>query len=400
MKAWQLPLIAATASLPVHAVQPQGISLGSGVLLLPGVEISILNDSNIYFSEDDETSSRVTKIRPSLALLGDLGTTQLYAYYELENGSYSEDSDDNYLDQFFFLGTDVEMTSRQALGLDFSIKAGHDPRGTGSTQGVQNPEELLTFEPDEFKEIVLGADYTYGADSAFANVTGYIENYSKSYSTNKELTSVLEHDKLKLGALASFKVSSATKALVEVQNTTISYSDGNIAAKIKEGSESKILAGGRWDFAGKTSGEVKLGVANRSFDESENDSDSRFSWEANVTWTPRTYSVLNLFSSQEARETSGGGSHVASSLIAASWDHQFSTRFGLNASLSSFSEEYVNPTSSNRDDSTLSYGIKGIFSPNKMLDLSLGIDNMTRDSSENQYDYDRQLLTLSVKLAI
>lgn len=395
MKAWQLPLIASVAvSFPAYAVQPQGISLGNGVILLPGVEVSILNDSNIYFAETDETSSRITKIRPNVSLLGDLGATQLSAYYQLENGSYSEDSDDNYLDHLFVLGADVEMTSRQALGLDLSINAGHDPRGAGSTQGVS---DISSVDPDEFKELVLGADYTYGADSAFANVTGYIESYGKTYSTNAETTDQLEHDKLKLGALLALKVSPATRALFEVRNTAISYSDDE--ADVKDGSELKVLAGARWDFAGKTSGEVKVGMADRSFDDGDVDGDSRFSWEAGLTWTPRTYSILSLTSSQEARETSGGGSHVANSTLAATWMHQFSVKFGLEAMLSNVAEEYVN-SADDRDDNTLTYGLKGVFSPNKMIDLKLGLDQANRDSSDNSYDYDRQVVTFGVELAI
>ena len=395
MKAWQLPLIAAaTASTSVYAVQPQGIQLGSGVTMLPGVEVSISNDSNIYLSDTNETSSRITKIRPNLALVGDLGATQLNAYYQLENGSYSEDSESNYLDQSFVLGVDTEMTSRHALGFDLRINAGHDPKGAGSTQNV---DDVDSVDIDEYKELILGVDYTFGATTAFANLTGYLENYGKTYSTNKNLTSQLEHDKFKYGVLAALRVTNATRALLEVRNTTITYSDS--AAEDKDGSELKLFAGASWSIAGKTTGSVKLGMADRSFDKSTNDGDSRFSWEAGVTWSPRTYSVVNLTSFQEAAETAGGGSHVATSNMAVNWSHRFSTKFGMDFDLSNRAEEYLN-SNDNRDDSTLSYGLSGIFSPNKMLDVKLGLTKVSRDSNVNTFDYDRQIVTLAVALAI
>ena len=394
MKAWQLPLIAAaTASTSVYAVQPQGIQLGSGVTMLPGVEISIDSDSNIYLAESDETSSRITKIRPSLALVGDLGATRLNAYYQLENGSYSEDSDNNYLDQLFVLGVDTEMTSRHALGFDLRINAGHDPKGAGSTQS----SDVNSVDVDEFKELVLGADYTFGADAAFANVTGYVESFGKTYSTNKSLTSTLEHDKIKYGALAALRVSDTTRALVEVRNVAISYSDAD--AKNKDGSELRLLAGGSWSIAGKTTGSVKVGTSDRSFDKSTYDGDSRFSWEAAVRWSPRTYSVGNLVSSQESTETAGGGSHVAKSTLTLGWNHQFSTRFGLNFDISSISEEYLN-SGDKRDDSTFTYGLEGVYSPNRVLGVKLGFDKSNRDSSLSTFDYDRQVVTLAVELAI
>jgi len=393
MKAWQLSLIAATtASTSVYAVQPQGIQLGSGVTMLPGVEVSISNDSNIYLSADGETSSRITRIRPNVGLVADLGVTQLNAYYQLENGAYSEDSDDNYLDQLFVLGADVEMTSRQSLGLDLKINAAHDPRGSGSTQDVG---DVTQFDIDEFKELILGADYTYGANTAFANATGYLESFSKTYSSNKDRTESLEHDKLKMGALLALRVTDTTRALVEVRNTTLSYSKDNA----KDGSELKFLAGARWGLAAKTTGEVKLGLSDRQFDKNDNDADSRFSWEANVTWSPRSYSIVNFVSSQESVETAGGGSHVATSTIGLGWMHQFSTRFALDVNVANVSEEYVN-SSDDRDDSTISYGLGGVFSPNKMLDIKLGLDKSNRSSNVKTFDYDRQVITLGVELAI
>ncbi len=394
MKAWQLPIMAvATISAPVYAIQPQGIQLGSGVVMLPGVEVSISNDSNIYLSESSETSSRITRIRPNVGLIADLGATQLNAYFQLENGAYSESSDDNYLDQLFVLGADVEMTGRQALGVDLSVNASHDPRGAGSTQNA----DIDNVEIDEFKELTLGADYTYGANKAFANITAYLESYGKTYSTNEELTDSLEHDKLKVGALLALRVSDATRALVEIRNTGISYSDD--AAKDKEGSELKLLAGASWDIAGKTTGEVKLGLADRKFDNSANDSDSRFSWEAGVTWTPRSYSVVNFVTSQESAETAGGGSHVAKSIISLQWDHRFSTKFGLEANIATIGEEYIN-SADDRDDSTLLYGVKGVFSPNSMFDIKLGLNKSNRSSSDNTFDYDTQVITLGLVLAI
>ncbi|MDO6806308.1 hypothetical protein Q4595_27880, partial [Wenyingzhuangia sp. 1_MG-2023] len=85
----------------------------------------------------------ITTIRPNVGLAADLGAIQLAAYYEVESASYDADSDDNYLDQNLILGSEIEMTSRQAISLDFSLKKGHDPRGSGSLEGetVVDPSE-------------------------------------------------------------------------------------------------------------------------------------------------------------------------------------------------------------------------------------------------------------------
>ncbi len=394
MKAWQLPLFAmASVSTVAYAVQPDGIMLGSGVTLLPGVEVSISDNSNIYLQENDETSSSITAIRPNVALKADLGVTQLKAYYELTSASYDADSDDNYLDQLLTLGGDVEMTSRQAIGLDFSLNKSHDPRGSGSLVGQ------TTVDPSEFSELTLGGDYTYGAASAFANVTAYASTYTKDYSNNSSLTDALNYDKTTFGAKLGLKVSSATRVLFELRNAGISYSEDS--GSIKDGSIMTLLAGASWDIAGKTTGDFKIGTTKRDFDHSSVDSDSRFAWEAGVTWTPRSYSVLNITTSESANETTGPGSYNANQYTAVTWDHTFSPMWALKANLSLNKDNFVvlTGTASDRQDKTTTMGIAGIYSPNKVLDVKGGLEKASRNSNTAGLDYDLQVLSLGVNLA-
>ena len=394
MKAWQLPLFAmASVSTAAYAVQPDGIMLGSGVTLLPGVEISISDNSNIYLQENDETSSTITAIRPNVALKADMGVTQLNAYYELNSASYDADSDDNYLDQLLTLGADVEMTSRQAVGLDFSLKKGHDPRGFGSLEGQ------TTVDPSEFTDTTFGGDYTYGADSAFANVTVYGSLYNKEYSNNPTSTDALNYDKTTVGAKLGLKVSSATRVLFELRNAGISYTEDS--GSIKDGSIMTLLAGASWDIASKTTGDFKIGTTSRDFDHSSVDSDSRFAWEAGITWTPRSYSVLNITTSESANETTGPGNYNANQYTAITWDHTFSPMWALKANLSLNKDNFVvlDNSGSDRQDKTTTMGVAGIYSPNKMLDVKAGLEKASRSSNATGLDYDKQVLSLGINLA-
>jgi hypothetical protein len=393
MKAWQLPLFAmASVSTAAYAVQPDGIMLGSGVTLLPGVEVSISDDSNIYLQENDETGSTITTIRPNVGLAADLGATQLAAYYEVESASYDADSDDNYLDQKLILGSEIEMTSRQAIGLDFSLEKGHDPRGSGSLEGE------TVVDPSEYTDTSFGGDYTYGADSAFANVTVYGDMFNKEYSNNESATDDLNYDKTTIGAELGLKVSSATRVLFELRNATLAY-DTDTAIEEKDGSIMTLLAGASWDIAGKTTGKVKVGTATRDFD--NGDSDSRFAWEVGVTWSPKTYSVLNLATSASTNETTGPGNYNANQFTKLSWDHTFSPRWALNAKLSLNKDNFVvvDGDGDDRQDTTTAMGVEGIFSPNKMLDVTAGLEKSSRSSDASGLDYELQVLSVGLNLA-
>lgn len=393
MKAWQLSLIAAaTASSGAYAVSPEGIAMGSGVTFYPGVELSIKDDSNVYLQPSgNEDSSVVTRLRPYASVMSDLGATKLNGFAQVESGSYDLDSDDNYLDSLLMGAADIELSSRQSLAFDAKLNMAHDPRGTGSTQGAAASS---VTEPNEYDETALNGAYTYGADSAFANVTGYVGTYGKEYSNNEATTDALNHDKLKFGAKVGLKVSSATRVLLEARNTNISYSDS--AAADKEGSELKLLIGASYDVTGKTTAELLVGNSKREFDEATTSSDSRFSWEGKLTWNPATYSTVMVSTAQSANETTAGAGYIANQTSTVNWDHKFSTYWGMQANAALIKDDYVGV---DRSDKSTSLGLAAIYSPVKNVDVKASLDKSKRDSSVNGLDYDQNVMGVGVNLA-
>ncbi|MFP6788363.1 MAG: outer membrane beta-barrel protein [Thalassolituus sp.] len=399
MKAWKLPLCAAIAAVSssAYAVEPNGIDLGSGVTFLPGFELTVSDDSNIYKLPDEtKVDSTVTRLKPSFGIQADLGATQLTAGYAAEKGMYTYDNDDNYVDHRLSASSKSELTSRSEVDFNLNYNIVHDDRGSGTVEG----NAAIATEPDTYDETVVGAAYIYGSDSAMLNVKPYAEYYSKHYTNNKNLgTADRNHSKVKLGTLLTVNVSSATKALVEVRSTNISYEEDSATAAAREGNLLNLLAGASWDITGKTTGEVKLGALKRSFDDSAIEDDTRFAWEAQLTWNPRSYSTVTFLTQQTANETSGPGTYIASQYSLVSWDHEFSPFMSvvLDASLSN--DEYVDDTAG-REDEVVSYGVTGVFSPSKILDVKASLKDESRDSNIAGLDYDRQIIMLGFAVAI
>lgn len=387
MKAWKLPLCAAIAAVSssAYAVEPNGISLGSGVTFLPAVELTVSDDSNIYKLPDEtKVDSTVTRLKPSFGIQADLGTTQLSAGYVAEKGMYTNDSDDNYIDHRLSASSKTEVSSRDEVDFNLNYNIVHDDRGSGTVEG----NAAIATEPDTYDETVVGAAYIYGSDSAMLNLKPYAEYYNKHYTNNKNLgTADRNYSQVKLGALLSVKVSSATKALLEVRSADISYEEDSAKAKGREGNLMNLLAGASWDITGKTTGEVKLGALKRSFDESGIDDSTRFAWEAQLIWNPRSYSTVTFLSQQTANETNDPGTYIASQYSLVSWDHEFSPFMSvvLDASLSN--DEYVDDTAG-REDEVVSYGVTGVFSPSKILDIKASLKDESRDSSIAALDYE------------
>ena len=71
----------------VFAVEPQGVSLGSGLSIFPDFSMSVVNDDNAYLQPDESKQElNYTKLNPGVALEGDFGRYQFRAGYEAEKG--------------------------------------------------------------------------------------------------------------------------------------------------------------------------------------------------------------------------------------------------------------------------------------------------------------------------
>jgi hypothetical protein len=401
MKRVSMPLSAAVllASAGAHAVQPQGIQLDSGITLLPSVSLSVEDNDNVYLQpEETKESSTVTRLAPALDLAADLGQTQLQLGFKAEKGVYSSDEDDNYTDTRINAGADFELTSRHALSLAARLNSLHDPRGAGTTEGSA---ALEIKDPDEYDESVWDAAYTYGSQSALLNMTFGVKRYEKEYQNNLNVaaTDNRDHVRTTLSLDTAVNVSDRSNFLIDLSSADIDYSEDNIITRAREGGLLKALVGMSYDVSGKLTSSAKVGVAKRSFDSSDVDADTTASWEVSAVWTPKSYSAVTVFTSQASNEASSVGNYIDSQYSMISWKHDFSEYFSLTADASLATDTYYNEEN-DREDDTVSYGLTGTYSPTNAIDISGSLKNADRDSSTDGLDYEQQIVSLGVTLAI
>jgi len=401
MKAWKLPLSTAILAISVgaHAVEPQGIQLDSGITLLPSVELSVEDNDNVYLQpEATQEASTVTRLNPAIGVAADLGQTQLNLGFEAEKGVYSSDEDDNYTDTRIGAGADFSMTSRHFLSLSAQLNALHDARGAGTTEGSA---ALGIKDPDEYDESIWDAAFTYGSQSALLNMTFGLTRYEKEYTNNinEAATDNRDHVKTTASVLTAINVSDRSDFLVDLSTADIDYNKDNIVTQGREGSLTKALIGMTYDVTGKLTSTAKVGVAKRDFDSSDVDADTTASWEASLIWTPRTYSTVTFFTSQASNEATSVGNYIDTKYTMISWEHEMSQFFSLTADASLASDTYYNEAN-DREDDTVSYGLTGTYSPTKAIDVYGNVKQAERDSSTDGLDYEQQVITLGVVLAI
>jgi hypothetical protein len=400
MKSWKL-VLGSTLSFAVvtHAVEPDGILLDSGIAVYPSVELSVEDNDNIYLQpEANQESSTVTRLAPAIALAADLGQTKLGLGFEAEKGTYSADENDNYTDTRMRAGADFDLTARHQLTLSARLNSLHDARGAGTFEGA---DALEVEDPDEYDETIWNGDFTYGSDGALFNMTFGLNRYEKEYKNNLNVaaTNNRDHVKTTLSVETAIYMSDRSNFLIDLSTADIDYNKDNIITRGREGSVQRALLGASYDISGKLTSSAKVGVSQRNFDESDVDSDTTASWNIDVVWTPRTYSKVSLYTAQTANEAVRFGNYIETKYSAVSWEHEFSEYFSLTATASLANDTYYNEDD-DREDETLSYGLKGTYSPIRKVDIYGSLKQTERDSTTDGLDYDQEVVTLGVALAI
>jgi len=387
-------------SAPNLALEPSGISLGSGWGIYPSVTYGVIEDSNPYRQDSDGAeSATVTKIRPEVEVKLDTGVGLYGVNYWMEQGAYSTNANDNYTDQL------LELEGRRSFGRriegvsSIAYKLGHDSRGAGVDEGVVALEDV--FYPDKFRELSFKAALEYGADASTLGVQGYTSVLDKNYLNNFDRgTADREYVDQTVGAIGYLYVSPITDALVEVRRSRIDYQSPNQVAQDKEGVINTYFIGGRWDVSGKTTGSIKIGQTNRLFDSKQIETNESFSWEVALEWSPKAYSVVSLETSRGSKETSGPGVFVMSDDLNIIWSHSYSVFFSMELEVGYENDDYYSDSDIQREDEIFSFGGKVIYSPSRSMDLGFNMGREVRSSDLEGLDYNKFLMGIELSLAI
>lgn len=382
----------------VLAVEPIGRSLGSGIAVYPDVKAEVEHNDNIYLLENNTVDSVITRVSPGVTFKGDMPALQWQAGYRFEQAFYSEDGDDDYFDQDLNVDLDYELNSYHQIAFDAGFHDGHEARGAGSIEGGL---ALFLEAPDEYDEYDANLEYKYGADESLADFNAKLGSYQKRFEDNETRNGInisnADRDYDQWNALLGmdFTISPATKAVVELSNTEVSYKEDS--DDFREGGTIRALAGFRWDITGKTTGEAKFGTSTRDFKNGDADSETRFSWSVDLTWKPQLQSSVAFYSAQSNDETYRVGNYIDNRYSQISWDHSFSTFIaaGLEGSLSH--DDYVG---SEREDDITSLSASVTYSPRIWMDVKASLKHENRDSEADNLDYSRQVFNVSVTLAL
>ncbi|GGI98721.1 hypothetical protein GCM10007978_40660 [Shewanella hanedai] len=368
------------------AIEPAGHTTESGVVITPLLDTGLKYDDNIFSQSNNETSSSIYTLAPSVNFLLDDGVNQYQLDAAFESGTYLDSSDDNYLTGNLAASTHLEASSSSRFDVSLMANWDSEERGTGLSEGTG---DSIT-EPLTFVEQTVAATYEYGAMSSSARVAFDAKYYNKDYTNYAEITEFNNYDSLYLGSTFFYTTNASTDAFIELSRDAIRYDKLKTNTVSRDSDDYFALAGVTWEATALTSGSVKLGYQHKAFTSSGREDFSGLSWNAEVTWQPLTYSSFMLTTSRMARDPNTEGDYIDATLYGVNWTHDWSEMVSTNLGANYTQEDYKGNT--NRQDETFSLNASVDVELRRWLGVSLYVSMTDKDSNRDNIAYDKSII--------
>ena len=389
-----MALAASTLCGSAIALEPANLVWGS-VYVTPTLDTRVEYVDNLFRTPDDKKETGLSVIKPGVQAWLQNGPNTYSLSYNLEDFRYFDSSDDDYTDHEFNIDVHHEFNAKNVWNVYGEFLDAHEERGTGLSEGVAENID----EPVEFERTTAGTDYTIGNLSSKGRVELAGKYRDTEYQNFREDTQYRDYDQYGLEGTFYWKVASKTNILAEIRYQEIRYDaiDPIRAGGSFDSDEYNYFLGVSWEPTAKTSGSVKLGSFDRSYKSELREDDDGFSWEVDVSYKPRSYSVFHLESKRFSQETNGIGDSVNTQATRLDWDHNWNARSSTRLSGLFAKEDY---SGSDRKDDVYGIELAYNYAMRRWLDLGIGYRYEDRNSDIDLYDYDRSKVFVEAKFSL
>jgi polysaccharide biosynthesis protein VpsM len=365
---------------------PLGLRLGdSPVFFAPFVNLAAGYDDNVGLTRTNEQSSPFYIFSPGFLLDARDASKIFQLSAQSAVGHYSDSENDNYVDHTVRGSLDWAISGRQAIRFGYDAIRGHEARGQTDRVSESN-------RPDKYRLTTPSVLYAFGTPGAQGRIEAWYGDAHKRYINNRSTTALADRDTEEYGASFYWRVMPRTHALVEVRRTNIDYTS---PLSPFDSREDRFYGGVTWDATAATSGTVKVGSLRKRFTNGPSSRDA--SWEALVSWSPRTYSRFDVYTSRQPVESTGLGSFILSSATGVTWTHSWNSLVSTAINARFQNDEYQG---FNRDDDVKSLGAKVAYKFRRWVTLGAEFTHTQRDSNQPAFEYDRNLWMVTAQFTL
>jgi hypothetical protein len=360
---------------------PASVQVGQTPLFFtPYLGLAVGHDDNLFLSNVNEKSSALYIISPGFRFDARDANKVFQASYQSQLGRYADSGDDNFIDHAFRGQFDVALDRRNFLKLGYEYLRGHDPRGS--------TDRAFSNSPDRYTLSTPSVTYAFGAPGAQGRVEAYYNESLRKYINNRTFTVASDRKTQEAGGAFYWRVMPKTYLMAEARRTDFSY---RLPGSPFNSTEERYYGGVSWEATAATTGTVKVGRLKKDFD-GDIPTFEGSSWEAIVTWAPRTYSKFDFYATRTTNESTGLGNFILSDIAGATWTHAWNSVLSTGVDARYQKDRYKGY---DRVDDSVSLGLKVGYKFRRWLTLGAEYTYTQRDSNTSAFEYDRNLYMLT-----
>lgn len=315
----------AAAAAQSGPAQTGGITLklmGALVTVNPSLKFETRHDDNIFLSPTNRSADQILVLTPAVRLDMRRANNTFSLRMSTTLTQYQKSRADNYTSYNIGALANLDLGTRLRANLSADFLDSVDPRGS-----TNNP---LLSTPDHYRQIQGRGIFSYGAREAKGRIDFELGQLRRNYTNNRSVTAAEDRTAGDIGATFNWRIGPKTTLLIQGRHTRIDYL---LASSTLGSAENALLAGAIWDATAKTRVAFRMGMVKKDFDDAAHASSRTVSWTGEGTWSPRTYSHVNVSLNRSPAETTGGvGDYIDRTSTAARWTHDWSSRFTTEAS--------------------------------------------------------------------
>jgi len=354
-------------------------------------EAQVSHDDNIYRTTDEfaQSDSLIT-LKPEAMLAGIYGKHRFQFNY---SGDYAKHFDLDYADyddHTISIRADLDHSVRfKARFVAAYIKDHQDP-------GTINRVQLDLAEFNTYDEIRYGAAVFYGGSDATGRVELRYKNSEVDYTNNG--LDFLDNTLNEFGAKFIYRISEKTKTYLEAIYGDYDYTPP--AGFVDQDNTNVIYrAGITWDFANKLTGDINAGYQERDFDNQESRGTSGLTYDGSLTWNISDYTELEVNASRQSTDSTldqlGG---ITRNTLGTEIKHGITERLSINAAFNYFKDNI--DLGLIRNDKRYTYETGLTFDVTRKITVSGSYKHQTRDSTLTFAEYESNIVSLSIAMAI
>ena len=331
------------------------------------IRFGVLSLDNAFKSETDTIDSSGFRIAPSATVVADRRGLKFTAGYSGEYASFDQ-AELDYYDHKLAASVDAILGTRKRFSASTNLSFRHEELGTDLTRGLVNAGD----EQVQAVDFAADANYIYGAPSAKFNVTGGFFLQNVAFQNRSDLTEGRDYLEVKPYARVSYRLSSDTRALVELGLSNFDFDDDSRDRSVVE-----LLAGLAFQGTGKTKGQLKVGVSSNNYRDSRLEDAAVLVANIGLTFSPSSITRVDVnfnreINNDEGIDFSNGTSQTIDDTALIRWSREWSG-FARSVAYASFDNQDRDCPSSGTQ--TAEVGLELSVLPRRWIEIGAGVSS-------------------------